>query len=113
MRRRPVTLTWLLALVVLGKSVLASLCFADGLARDALAAPAAAVEIPMSAAHDDDASCWHAGAGGCHCTCVHASALPAAAAVPIAMPGQALDQPSGAPPLRPFVVSAELRPPIA
>lgn len=88
-RDRFKTIVWLLAFVVLAKSAVASLCAFDGSATALAGAAETAASVDVAAGHDagdDDAACWHAGSGGCHCTCVHASALPAVASNWLAAP---------------------------
>jgi hypothetical protein len=81
LRRRLMTMVWLLALIVLGQGALASLCLADGLA---LADQDTALTLekptsdatPLATSDEMTAPCWHAGSGGCHCVCTHGLALP-------------------------------------
>lgn len=117
LRRRLVTSAWLFAFLVLAKSLLATSCVADGLAASAPAGAASSVEAwddGLSMDGDDgEAPCWHGGAAGCHCSCVHGIALPAdAITLPSAfVPSSSLDIVDVA-----FASSrqgAELRPPIA
>lgn len=80
LRRRLAATVWLLALVVLIKGTLASLCLADGVATSNLemsaVATSASDSIANSHADEDAAPCWHAGNVGCHCACMHGLALP-------------------------------------
>ncbi len=85
LRRRLATCVWLFALVVLGKTVLAASCVADGLRSVSVAGATVSVQaaddgtIAVADDGDDDAAaCWHSGAGGCHCSCAHGVALPVA-----------------------------------
>lgn len=117
LRRHLAVCVWLCALLVLGKSALATACFTDGVtARDRTAVSTIAVQssaVDMGIAVDDDsAPCWHAGAS-CHCACAHASPLPVAswtwipqrnAAVPL--PWMLFPAPSPA-------LASAFRPPIA
>jgi hypothetical protein len=79
LRRRLAGVAWLFALLVLAKGAIATACAGDGLALVDAAAPAAVVATfdVASNALSDDASdpCWHAGSGGCHCSCVHVTPL--------------------------------------
>jgi hypothetical protein len=110
------TTVWLLALVVLAKGTLTSLCLVDGLAAPE---PSTAVAVMTSAdatvtqADDEAASCWHAGSGGCHCTCFHTSALPAITASWDAMPPSAARIARSTASLRHVLLPPSLRPPIA
>src|SRR5262249_52304127 len=114
LRPRIFALVWLLAFAMIGKSVFASACLADE-----LVAPASAdvVSTPLSmdvAAHDDDTGgCWHSGAGGWHCSCVHASAVPVVAVAWAGTPpGKALlPAPTGS--SRQRLILPSLRPPIS
>jgi len=74
---------WLFALVVLGKTVLATSCVADGLRSVSVASAAVSSQADDGSqvaddGDDDAAACWHSGAGGCHCSCAHGVALPVA-----------------------------------
>ena len=118
LRRRLMTMVWLLALVVLGQSMLASLCFADGL-TPADQDSALTVEKPASdaatLANSDHATapCWHAGSGGCHCVCMHGLALPVIASDWAAARSPAAHGALPAPPSRHILLPPLLRPPIA
>ena len=118
LRRRLVTMVWLLALVVLGQSTLASLCLADGLAL-ADQDSALTVEKPASdastLANSDHATapCWHAGSGGCHCVCMHGLALPVIAADWATASPLTAHAALPAPPSRHLLLPPLLRPPIA
>ena len=118
LRGRLTTLVWLLAFVVLAKGTLAALCIVDGAAAASDGVQVAAVAAGADAipAHDDDgdgAACWHAGSGGCHCTCVHASAIPVAALDWLAAPASSarIALPSAA--THPILTAPAFRPPIA
>ncbi|MFC5740383.1 hypothetical protein [Dyella tabacisoli] len=70
---------WLFALLILLKLAVGTFCLAnDALLSDSVQATAAQT-TQLSAASvttDDDAAlCWHDGAGGCHCNCMHATPL--------------------------------------
>ncbi|HOV59362.1 MAG TPA: hypothetical protein PLN91_15895 [Rhodanobacteraceae bacterium] len=75
---------WLFALVVLGKTVLAASCVADGLRAVSVTSAAVSIhaddgtQTVADDGDDDAAACWHSGAGGCHCSCAHGVALPVA-----------------------------------
>lgn len=75
LRRRLAGAAWLFAVLILMKGAIATACATDGLADHA--GPPAAVEITIekSMLADADGPCWHAGAGGCHCSCVHVTPL--------------------------------------
>ncbi|MEO8671144.1 MAG: hypothetical protein ABI411_07495 [Tahibacter sp.] len=83
LRRRLVAVTWVFALLVLSKAVFATVCLTDGLADASAAAITISAVEASSAGHplppvgpDESDNCWHAGLGGCHCACVHVTALP-------------------------------------
>ncbi len=116
LRRRLATCACLLALLVLVKGAYATTCAADGIP---VPSPAAAVVSTDAGAHatasadDGGAPCWHDGAGGCHCACAHASALPPTAdpmqaAIMLRIPTVFSVPHSAVPPPR-----NDLRPPIA
>ena len=116
LRRRLAMAAWAFALVIAGQSLLATLCLADGpagsTATSIVAAEAhASTSLDGDPAHD--ALCWHAGSGGCHCSCAHASGLPVAATSwPLDHVGAAS---TAADPPAPYAAPllANLRPPIA
>ena len=118
LRRRLVTTVWLLALVVLGQSALASLCLADGL-TPADQGSALAVEnsvadtATLSSSDHGIALCWHAGSGGCHCVCMHGLALPVIASDWASAPLQGAHIGPPAAPSRNILLPPLLRPPIA
>jgi hypothetical protein len=114
-RHRLVTTVWLLAFVVLAKGLMVSLCMTDGLggpdpATETLVATSSDIAVH---ADDDATSCWHAGSGGCHCTCLHASALPVITSAWAA--ASMSDARLAAPVPRPhhILLPPSLRPPIA
>lgn len=72
LRRRLLGVAWLFALLVVAKGAVATACAGDGLALDDAKAPAAVVVAAFDDASDP---CWHAGSGGCHCSCVHVMPL--------------------------------------
>jgi hypothetical protein len=74
LRRRLAGVAWLFAVLILVKGAIATACASDGLAE--LSAPAAVVTVADAAVFDDAGDpCWHAGGGGCHCSCVHVMPL--------------------------------------
>jgi hypothetical protein len=107
---------WLFALIVLGQSAVASTCFADGLqSSNDTSASVAATQAPSTVDNTDnsEAPCWHAGSGGCHCTCMHSSGLPVAGSTVVA-DYVATCVPLAALTATYFVrLTTELRPPIA
>jgi hypothetical protein len=115
LRRRLAIAVWFFALIVLGQSAIASTCFTDGLSlSNDTASSVAAMQTPSIAdgADTSDTPCWHAGSGGCHCTCMHASGLTVAGSALSADYGLARVPPA-APTTHYFVhLAAELRPPI-
>jgi len=82
------TTAWLFALLVLAKAALAAACINDGMpvawaanagtmsslptSTDSAQADTAAA-APLES--DSGGSCWHDGAGGCHCACAHAAPM--------------------------------------
>lgn len=129
LRRRLAGVAWLFALLVLAKGAVAAACVADGLGVASssvvsVASGASLVAASAAAATDDaavagassceaDAACWHAGSGGCHCSCVHVTPL-----APHALHVRALvNEAAGFPPRLPAARTAprddHLRPPIA
>ena len=124
LRRRLATSVWVFALLVMSKLVASPLCQMDGVKPGASAPSDSSVVLVVDAtAHDDafdaddnaddDGPCWHAGAGGCHCSCAHGVPLPSVPTLSIfsAMPG-ALPK-FGSPDFPPAPRSTTLRPPIA
>ena len=118
MRRRFMAAAWLGVFAILFKIGIATICMSDAVTTDARAAPVSLMAIDAfagDAASEDGAAttCLHASAGGCHCGCLHGSALPiAVTAVP------SLASFSAAPPFAspsPQLTPREpaLRPPIA
>jgi hypothetical protein len=77
-RRRTIAMRWLLAILVLAKLTFATSCLAETLSTPP-AVLVAALDIDDVAASrpvdEDGALCWHAGLVGCHCCCVHVSAV--------------------------------------
>ena len=117
LRGRLATIVWLLAFVVLAKGTLAALCVVDGAAAagDSVQVVQASAAEAV-AAHDDDgdgATCWHAGSGGCHCTCVHASAIPVVALAWQALPASSARIPQPPAASHPILIAPAFRPPIA
>ena len=118
LRRRLVTMVWLMALVVLGQSALASLCLADGL-TPADQGSTLAVEnsvadtATLSSSDHGIALCWHAGSGGCHCVCMHGLALPSVASDWASAPLQGAHVGPPTAPSRNIPLPPLLRPPIA
>lgn len=116
LRRRLAVAVWLFALIVLGQSAVAATCFTDGLSSSSDTASSVATMQTLSIADRADASeasCWHAGSGGCHCTCMHASGLTVTGSTFWADYGPARVSPA-APTTDYFVhLATELRPPIA
>lgn len=115
LRYRFQAVVWLLALVVITKGMLASLCITDGLTQSSpMIATASAIADASPIDVDEDAvPCWHAGAGGCHCSCVHASALPMTASVLPAGPLARMRLTTLAAPPPHVLLPPTLRPPIA
>jgi hypothetical protein len=118
LRRRLVTTVWLLALVVLGQSTLASLCLADGLTLadqdSALTVEKPVVDATTLAGPDHATGpCWHAGSGGCHCVCMHGLALPVIASDWAASLLPAAHGALPSVPSRHLLLPPLLRPPIA
>jgi hypothetical protein len=114
LRHRLVTTVWLLAFVVLTKGLLTSLCMTDGLGGpDPTTATLVATSSDVAAHADDGASCWHAGSGGCHCTCLHASALPMIASAWAAAPMSDARMVASVPRPHHILLPPSLRPPIA
>ena len=116
LRRRLALLAWLCAFVVLAKGALISTCLADGIGVAERPISAALDGPDAVAAHADGepaSPCWHAGSGGCHCTCAHSAVVPATTWSTSAIAHEETPTPSiqVAPPPRPPI--AELRPPIA
>jgi len=115
LRGRLTTLVWLLAFVVLAKGTLAALCVVDGAATDREVVQMTAA-ADSSATHEDGSdggACWHAGSGGCHCTCVHGSAIPAVALDWLAAPASSALIPEPPAASHPTLIAPAFRPPIA
>lgn len=80
-RRRTYGARWLFALLILLKLAVGTFCLANDVSS---AEPTRATSVQTmqlseaSAPVDDDSAglCWHDGAGGCHCNCMHATPLP-------------------------------------
>jgi hypothetical protein len=117
LRARLATTVWLLAFAVLAKGTLAALCLADGAASagDRAQVVQVTAAADLSSAHDDGdgAPCWHAGSGGCHCTCVHASAIPVAALDWLAPPASSARVPRTPAASHATLTPPAFRPPIA
>jgi hypothetical protein len=115
LRHRLVTMVWLLAFVVLAKGTLGALCIVDGATPPSDGAQVMVAADATSAHLDDEdgATCWHAGSGGCHCTCVHASAIPVTALDWIAARAASARIPLPAVASHPVLTAPALRPPIA
>jgi hypothetical protein len=116
LRDRFRAIVWLLAFVVLAKSAIASLCAFDGSlgARASDEAARIVASADVAASYDGDgASCWHAGSGGCHCTCVHASDLPAIASDWLAAPATGARIPPSSAGSHDTPLIPAIRPPIA
>ena len=118
MRRRFMATAWLGVFAILFKIGVATVCMNDAVRADTGAAPVSSMALDVSAssiASDDGlaTTCWHASAGGCHCGCLHGSALPiAVTAVPsLALFDAAPSFASPSPQLTPR--EPALRPPIA
>lgn len=117
LRHRLAVSVWLCALLVLGKTALATACFLDDVAvveRSAVSVAATqviAADVPI-AVDADAAPCWHAGAS-CHCACAHASPLPVAAWVWIPSTHAAVPLPLLAFPTPSPASASAFRPPIA
>ncbi len=78
LRRRMAAMTWLLAVLVLAKASFATMCLTDGMspAPTAVAVSADVTDVRAVSSLDDEGGlCWHAGPSGCHCSCVHVSAV--------------------------------------
>jgi hypothetical protein len=111
LRRRFHAVHWLFALLIMLKLAMGTLCFLDG--APGVAPTATAQTVSAVSAADSEPPCWHAGAGGCHCNCTHATPMTevglagiqrvSAAGVSMASPLQ----------LEPALARNPLRPPIA
>lgn len=118
LRHRLTVVTWLFVVLMLAKAGFAATCFADGLtslpSATVPASSAAPLDLATSGSLDDDSgNCWHADSNGCHCACVHSTALASMAWTLIAIPFVALRFfPSASTPLVAFY-DDHLRPPIA
>ena len=79
LRRRMAGAVWLFAVLILLKGAIATACSTDGLAgADVPAATvvtSAETAVDVGPFDDADGPCWHAGAGGCHCSCVHVTPI--------------------------------------
>ncbi len=84
LRQRVQAVAWLGVLAMLFKFALATACAGDGLASQSI--DGSVVSAAALAGDALDAECWHAGATGCHCHCLHASALPLSPPVVVACP---------------------------
>jgi hypothetical protein len=113
LRARLVTIVWLLAFVVLAKGTLAALCLVDASASESAQTIVATDATSEHADDEDGATCWHAGSGGCHCTCVHASAIPVTALGWIGAPAASARIPLPLAASHPVLTAPALRPPIA
>src|SRR5690348_13768268 len=117
LRRRLAMAAWAFALIVAGQSALATLCFTDGFTASnpasVVASQAHAAPLSLDSETSHDAPCWHAGSGGCHCTCAHASGLPITASAWI--PDRIASAHALARAIAPYAapVPTNLRPPIA
>ena len=88
LRRRLATSVWVFALLVLGKLAAASVCQVDGFPPGAGSVSDGVVQVivvdacPHDDAYDDnddsddEGTCWHVGAGGCHCSHAHGVPVP-------------------------------------
>lgn len=116
LRRRLFAVAWFGVVAILFKVGMAMACLGDGSQMDAGAKPSAAATISVAAADTGDdavgAACWHANSGGCHCGCLHGSALstPVVALPSLVFSGLALPMTAPSPPLSPR--EPVLRPPI-
>lgn len=113
LRHRLAAMVWLLAFVVLAKGALGALCLVDGAAPANDGTQIVVAEATAAHADDDGAPCWHAGNGGCHCTCVHASAIPVVALDWLALPASSARIPLPPATAHPIPIAPALRPPIA
>jgi hypothetical protein len=83
LRHRSYGVTWLFALLIVFKVSMGVFCISDDYPSALVSASAAASVLDGDARSESVASvtfdetdppCWHAGAGGCHCNCMHAPA---------------------------------------
>lgn len=122
--RRRTAMPWLLALLVLTKTVMATACITDGLSKVRISdgdsrtlVTAIATANESLATHDSDSDglsgCWHSGSGGCHCSCAHSVALPVTTDMVLAAYPSATPLPPAT--AGPFLTPHErvMRPPIA
>ncbi len=117
--RRHTVMPWLLTLLLLMKTVVATACITDGLfgiGEGNGSSTVAAVTVPDSLTSDTAADglsdCWHSGNGGCHCFCAHSAALPVSVHIHFtAYPFTEL-RPSLTVPLLTALYERNLRPPI-
>ena len=117
LRRRLAALAWLCTFVVLAKGALISTCLADGVgvAQGPIAATLNVSSDAVAVHADGDRAnpCWHAGSGGCHCTCAHSAVVPATTWSTSAVAHEEIPAPTVQVAPRPRPPIAELRPPIA
>ncbi len=117
LRHRLAVCVWLCALLVLGKTVLSTACFTDGVPTAApttsssMVLQSVSVDVPI-AFDDESAPCWHAGAT-CHCACAHASPLPVASWLWIPPANAAVSLPLLRAPTASAGTTSTFRPPIA
>ena len=87
LRRHLRVVAMLFVCLVMTKTGFASVCATDQFAGMSASAVATVVDVhageTQAAASGDPGadSCWHSGAGGCHCVCVHAMPLSPQASV--------------------------------
>ncbi|TDR37717.1 hypothetical protein DFR29_12414 [Tahibacter aquaticus] len=115
-RRRMASMAWLLAVLVLAKAGFAAACLADGPSAAPVAISVAAVVDNVAAAaplDGDTGLCWHAGLNGCHCSCVHVSAIVPGGWQLTATPPPAMPIASEPPAIVIGLRDDHLRPPIA
>jgi hypothetical protein len=109
----------MLALVIIAKSALMATCVADGVvaggqqATIAASVASSSSDSVVSGDASNESPCWHGGDGGCHCNCMHATALPAATAGLEAHATIAAQPPPWDAPAHPVHTAPSLRPPIA
>jgi len=110
---------WVLSVaVMLIKLMTGTICLADG--RDPRFASSTGVDVPVlvytvadASAHDDAGNCVLGEAGGCHCTCAHAAALPTTAWSSIDKMDAHFVAPALFPRRMPAFAGSLIRPPIA
>ncbi|MBN8739059.1 MAG: hypothetical protein J0H86_06085 [Xanthomonadaceae bacterium] len=115
LRRRMAAMTWLLALLVLAKASFATVCLTDGMssAPTGMTVFADANDVRPDPSLDGDGGlCWHGGAQGCHCSCVHGSAIAPGHWFLAAAPAPAMMIASVSPPIMIALRDDNLRPPI-